>query len=181
MNPKQLACLALLVGMLLAYQIGQSLRNRAASTAALVVQAEGEETTLRTQLDAEKSVLSDYQDQSAALLEFVKLWEPYFAVLEGNQEAELQITMNVRKANMLTLSQRYEQVAHTINNKPNPSLPTLVRASLIFDDGYTKLLNWLGRMERIKPTMRAGRVALSKGSRGDDLRMEATLEVPLKK
>ena len=181
MNNKQLACLALLVGMLVAYQIGQSLRNKAAATAALADQTDAEETAQRTQLEAEKGVLTDLQRQSEDLLAFVKLWEPFFAVVEGSDEAEIQITMKVREANMLTLSQRYEKLAHTINNKPNPSLPTLVRASLIFDDSYYKLLNWLGMMERIKPTMRVGRVAMSKGSRGDDLRMDLTLEVPLKK
>ncbi|MFN9958280.1 MAG: hypothetical protein ACK55I_34695, partial [bacterium] len=57
----------------------------------------------------------------------------------------------------------------------------LMRATLLFDDNYTKLLNWIGNMEKIKPTMRIGRLALSKGSRGDDLRMELVLEVPLRK
>jgi hypothetical protein len=41
------------------------------------------------------------------------------------------------------------------------------------------LLNWLGATERIKPTMRVGKLDLSRGSRGEDVRMELTLEVPL--
>jgi hypothetical protein len=36
-------------------------------------------------------------------------------------------------------------------------------------------------MEKIKPTMRIGKISLSKGSRGEDLRMELVLEVPLRK
>jgi hypothetical protein len=51
---------------------------------------------------------------------------------------------------------------------------------LLFDDNYSKLLNWFGHMEKIKPTMRVGKLALSKGSRGEDLRMELVLEVPLR-
>jgi hypothetical protein len=35
-------------------------------------------------------------------------------------------------------------------------------------------------MEKIKPTMRVGRVSMSKGSRGNDLRVELVLEVPLR-
>ena len=181
MNPKQLVCLLLLIGMLLAYQIAQSLRNKATATAAEAQQASSEEETFRTQLSAEEEVLRDLERQSKSLTEFIGKWEPYFAVIEEQQAAETGISMKVREANMLNLSQRYEQLPHLINNKPNPSLPTLVRATLIFDDAYFRLLNWLGMMEKIKPTMRVGKVSLSKGSRGDDLRMEMVLEVPLRK
>lgn len=181
MNSKQLACLILLVGMLVAYQIGQSLRNKAAATAALADQADAQEVDQRTQLTAERGVLADLQRQSKDLIEFAALWEPFFAIIEEQQAAETGISMKVREANMLNLSQRYEQLAHTINNKPNASLPTMVRATLAFDDSFYKLLNWFGMMERIKPTMRVGRVSLSKGSRGDDVRMDLVLEVPLKK
>jgi len=181
MNNKQLACILLLVGMLIAYQVGQSLRNRAAATATQADQADADEVAQRTQLDAERVVLTDLQRQSKDLIEFTALWEPFFAIIEEQQAAETGISMKVREANMLNLSQRYEQLAHTINNKPNPSLPTMVRATLAFDDSYFKMLNWLGMMERIKPTMRVGRVALSKGSRGDDVRMDVVLELPLKK
>ena len=181
MNPKQLGCLLLLIGMLLAYQIAQSLRNKAAAVAAEAQQASSEEGVFRTQLSAEESVLRDLERQSKGLLEFIGKWEPYFAVIEEQQAAETGISMKVREANMLNLSQRYEQLPHLINNKPNPSLPTLVRSTLIFDDSYSMLLNWLGMMEKIKPTMRVSKGSLSNGSRGDDLRMEMVLEVPLRK
>lgn len=181
MNNKQLGCVILLVAMLVAYQIGQSLRKRAAATAERAEKADAEEVGQRTQLNAETDVLADLQRQSKGLIEFTALWEPFFAVIEEQQAAETGISMKVREANMLNLSQRYEQLAHTINNKPNSSLPTMVRATLSFDDSYYKLLNWFGMMERIKPTMRVGRVTLSKGSRGDDIRMDMVLEVPLKK
>jgi hypothetical protein len=181
MNSKQLSCLVLLVGILLAYQLGQSLQNKAVATAAEVVAANIEEGNLRTQLKAERGTMNDLQRQSKDLIEFVGQWEPFFAILEEQQAAETGISMKVREANMLNISQRYEQLPHRFNNKENPSLPTLVRATLVFDDDYAKLLNWLGMMEKIKPTMRVGRVALSKGSRGTDLRMEAVLEVPLRK
>jgi hypothetical protein len=88
--------------------------------------------------------------------------------------------MKVREVNMLNLSQRYQQVPHKISNVDNKSLPILMQASLVFDDSYAKLLNWLGMMEKTKPTMRVGRLELAKGSRGDDLRMDVTLEVPLR-
>lgn len=180
MNTKQLAAALMVVGILLLFQFGMSLRNRATMAAAQADAAVIEENKLRTQLTAEEGLLADLKAQSQGLTEFVEKWEPFFAVLEERESAETTISMAVRSADMLNLSQRYEQVPHTINNKPNDSLPILVRASLVFDDSYAKLLNWMGDMERIEPTMRVGKVLMSRGSRGNDLKMELVLEVPLR-
>ncbi|MGA1670439.1 MAG: hypothetical protein ACO39F_06080, partial [Candidatus Nanopelagicaceae bacterium] len=107
----------------------------------------------------EKKLLTDWQSQSADLREFVKDWEPYFAILEDQQAVETGMSMKVREEEMFNLSQSYQSVPHRINNKDNEWLPTLVRASLVFDDDYAKLLNWIGQMERSRPTMRIGRIS----------------------
>ena len=137
------------------------------------------ERELQTRLGVEQELLTNLQQQSADLLNFVAIWKPYFALVDDQQAVETGITMRVREADLLTLWQRYEQVPHKIADEDNASLPTLTRATLLFDDNYAKLMNWLGTMEKIKPTMRVGKLDLTKGSRGSDLRMELTLEVPL--
>jgi hypothetical protein len=180
MNAKQMGMLLVLVGIVLVVQIGQSFRNKARAINVEADAAATEETGLVTQLQAEKAVYEDLQRQSEDLLEFVAKWEPFFAILEEQQAAETSISMKVREAEMLNLSQRYQQIPHKISNKDINALPILMRASLVFDDDYSKLLNWVGEMEKIRPTMRIGRLGLSKGSRGDDLRMDVTLEIPLR-
>lgn len=180
MNPKQIACLVLLAAILVNVQIAMSMQRKAKAVDSEVIAAKHKAAGLRTQLDAEVATLDDLKRQSDELLAFVQKWEPFFAVIEEQQSAETGISMKVREANMLNLAQRYQQIPHKINNKENSSLPILVRATLVFDDDYSKLLNWLGMMEKIKPTMRIGRLSLSKGSRGEDLRMEVALEIPLR-
>ena len=180
MNAKQLGMVVVLIGILLLVQLGQSFRNKAKALNSEAEEAGKEEASLATQLQAEKDVYQDLQRQSKELLEFVEKWEPYFAIIEEQQAAETGISMKVREAAMLNLSQRYQQIPHKINNVDNKSLPILMRATLVFDDSYAKLINWVGMMEKIRPTMRIGRLVLAKGSRGDDLRMDVTLEVPLR-
>jgi hypothetical protein len=180
MNAKQLGIVVVLLGILFFVQVGQSFQNKAKALNKEAEAAGQEEASLLTQLQAEKGVYEDLQRQSKDLLEFVSKWEPYFAVLEEQEAAETSISMKVRETDMLNLSQRYQQVPHKINNTANKSLPILMRANLIFDDDYAKLLNWVGMMEKIRPTMRVGRLVLSKGSRGEDLRMDVTLDVPLR-
>ena len=141
--------------------------------------AGAEERELQTQLGLEQELLTSLQQQSAELLNFVGKWKPFFVLVEQQQATEVAISMRVREADLHTLSQRYEQVPNKIAEEDNASLPTLTRATLLFDDNYAKLMNWLGTMEKIKPTMRVGKLDLTNGSRGGDLRMELTLEVPL--
>jgi len=181
MNPKQIGVLIVVIGIIAAVQFGMSFQGKARDIDIQAEAAIAEEKSLHTQLDAERGTLADLQRQSKELLSFVAKWQPYYAVIEEKQAAETGISMKVREAGMLNLSQRYQQVPHKINNKENASLPVLVRATLVFDDNYSTLLNWFGNMEKIKPTMRVGKIALSKGSRGEDLRMELVLEVPLRK
>jgi len=179
-NPKQIGAILVLAGILIAVQLGMSFQSKARAVDLEVEKARSEERGLQTQLTAEEELLADLERQSKELLAFVAKWKPYFALMEEKQSAETGISMKVREEGMLTLSQRYQQAPHKINNKDNASLPFLIRASLLFDDNYSKLLNWFGHMEKIKPTMRVGKLALSKGSRGEDLRMELVLEVPLR-
>jgi hypothetical protein len=146
-----------------------------------VEKAKAEEQSLQATLSAERDLLTDLQRQSQELLVFVGKWVPYFGLLEEKQSVETSISMKVREEAMLTLSQRYQEVPHKISNKDIGSLPVLIRASLLFDDKYEKLLDWFGFMEQDNPTMRVGKIAMSKGSRGEDLRMELVLEVPLLK
>jgi hypothetical protein len=180
MNAKQLGMVVVVIGILLLVQVGQSFQSKAKALNAEADSAGKEEASLVTQVQAEKGVYEDLKRQSDDLLKFVEKWEPFFAILDEQQAAETGISMKVREAQMLNLSQRYQQIPHKINNKDNASLPILMRATLVFDDDYVKLLNWVGLMEKIKPTMRIGRLVLAKGSRGDDLRMDVTLEVPLR-
>jgi len=144
------------------------------------VDAGAEESELQAQFDMEKGLLTDLEQQAAHLLNFVSSWQPYFVLLEEQQTVQNLIRKRVSNEGMLTPSQRYEQVPHQIANKDVASLPVLMRATLELEDRPAKLLNWLGTMEKDTPTMRVGKLALTKGSRPEDLRMELTLEVPLR-
>lgn len=179
MNAKQLAAVVLVLAIVLLVQFTLSLRTQATSTATEAEAALVELTKLETQLKAEKKVLEDNQKNSKNLLEYINKWAPFFEVLDRQQNVESHIGLKVREYEILNISQRYEQAAHSINNKPNDSLPLLVRASLVFDDDYVKLANWIGMMESDRPTMRIARLDVSRGSQDNDIRMDLVLETPL--
>ena len=83
--------------------------------------------------------------------------------------------MKVKSSNLVNLSQRFE----TAEVKGNVSVPTAMRAILIFEDDYVRLLNWLGEIEATMPTARVNSAHLTKGSRLNDLRLEVAIDQPL--
>jgi len=181
MNAKQLAALVLIVAVVLVGQVGLSLRKQAESAAKQADKEAQELKTAEAQLKNEKDYYEGQLKDAKSLVRFAEQWKPEFAVIEDQNDAETGISMKVRAGDLVNLSQRYELVPYTINNKPNETIPLMVRATLLFEDNYAKLISWIGEMEKTKPTMRAGRAAMTAGSRGSDIRMELVLEVPLKK
>jgi hypothetical protein len=181
MNTKQLACVILIAAMFGIVQLGLSLRKGAEAMEAKAVAVTKELADQEQNLNLARVQLAQAESQSKDLLEFAAEWAPHFADVEDQQAAETRISLKVRESNLLNLSQRFQQVVHKVNGKDSGSLPTLVRAVLVFEDNHVRLLNWLGTIEAAYPTMRVIRAALSKGSRGDDLRMELAVEIPLRK
>lgn len=140
------------------------------------VDAKAAEEESKIQLvNMEQSQVSTLTRASAGLLEFLQTWKPYFESLNSAQSAEVAFTMRVKEGNLVSLSQRFEQVA----NKDNASIPKSLRAYVTFEDNFSGLLNWLGHVEVDFPTVRIDQLRLSRGTRAGDLRMELTMDQPL--
>lgn len=126
-------------------------------------------------LTLERRQLDELRTNSRQLIEYLKLWQPYFDAVDSPQTAELKISLRIKEDNLTSLSQRYEVVTQGANH----SLPYVMRAYLTFEDDYARLVNWLGLVESQLPTMRISSLKLSKGTGANDLRMELILEQPL--
>ena len=177
MNSKHLACgvVALFIVVLVEFTLWvQGNRTTVQNEAAAAQQAE---TDASAQLSQERGHLSDLRRQSTDLIEFLRIWQPYFTTIDNAESAEVNLAMRIKDANLVNLAQRFEKTPV----KGNTSIPNTMRALLTFEDDYTRLLNWMGDLEVKMPTVRTSSVRLAKGSRANDLRMEVILEQPLLK
>ncbi len=177
MNHKHIACgiVSLLVlGLIMFTQWVQGHRTKAQAEATT---AQTEEETAALQLSRERAQLADLKRQSADLVEFLRIWQPYLTTIDSSQSADIAMQMRVKDASLVNLSQRFEQA----QVKDNDSIPTARRSLLTFEDDYSKLLNWLGEIEKTMPTISTSSVHLSKGTRANDLRMEVVLDQPILK
>lgn len=177
MNNKHIACgvVALFIVVLVQLTLWvQGNRTKVQNQAAAAQQAENDATTA---LNQERAQLGNLRRQSSDLIEFLRIWQPYFTTIDNPQSAEVNLAMRVKEANLVNLAQRFELTPV----KGNASIPNAMRAFLTFEDDYARLMNWLGELEVKMPTVRTSSVRLSKGTRANDLRMEVVLEQPLLK
>jgi hypothetical protein len=177
MNQKHIACGVIALMILALIQSTLWVQNQRTKVQKEAEAAQMEEETARAQLALERSHLSDLRRQSADLIEFLRIWQPYFTTITNPQSAEIAMQMRVKDANLVNLSQRFESAPV----KNNTSIPSSLKALLTFEDDYSKLLNWFGNLEKAMPTVRTSSVHLTKGTRANDLRMEVVLEQPLLK
>lgn len=177
MNNKHVACAIVAVFIVILVQLTLWVRGHRAKVQEEAETAQQAEASANAQLSQERSQLGDLRRQSTELIEFLRIWQPYFTTIDNPQSAEVNLSMQIKDANLVNLAQRFEQAPV----KGNTSIPNTLRGFLTFEDDYTRLMNWLGELEVKMPTIRTSSVRLSKGTRANDLRMEVVLEQPLLK
>ena len=175
MNKKHIACAIVFIVIILMVQASLSMNKRMVKMQSDAAKAEQTANNSSSQLTQERRQLEDLRQNSKALIDYLTLWQPYFSAIDSPQNAELKISLKIKEDNLVTLSQRYELAPQ----KNNRSLPFLMRAQVTFEDNYSRLLNWIGRLERELPTMRISSVRVAKGTGPNDLKVDMTLEQPI--
>ena len=175
MNSKHLACGIVALFIVLLVQATMWVQKASAAMQKEAANAQSSEKTASEALGQGRVQLADLRRQSANLITFLKTWQPYFQTLDNPQSAEINFTMKVKESNLVNLSQRFEPV----DVKGNASVPKAMRAILIFEDDYVRLLHWLGQIEASMPTVRVSSTHFTKGTRANDLRMEVAIDQPL--
>ncbi len=175
MNNKHIA--VILVG-LLAFVFLQGIlwvRGERDKTVARAQALQAEESTQRQLVAVQAAQLAQLKQSSVDLINFLDAWEVPLNLVRTTENAEALFITKIRDGNLSSLSQKFDRVAL----KAGSSLPAAVRAQLTFEDDYASLLNWLGRLETDLPTLRVNSLKISKGTRPQDVRLEATLDQPL--
>lgn len=175
MSKKHLACVVIIILIAVLVQLTLTMNKRMLKTQGEADRAKAQAANSSLQLQIERSQFAELENSSRSLIEYLKVWQPYFNAVDSAQSAELKISLRVKEDNLVSLSQKYE----VASNPGNDFLPSIMRARLTFEDDYVRLMNWLGQIESQLPTIRIGSVRLTRGTSGNDLKMELTLEQPL--
>jgi hypothetical protein len=169
-----MACIVIVLLIICMVQGTLWMNNRMIKMQSDATKAEQQVAGSSTQLMLEERQLDELKKNSKSLIDYLNVWQPYFSAIDSPQNAELKISLKIKEDDLVNLSQRYDVVS-----QKNPSLPKLMRAQVVFEDNYARLLNWIGRLESELPTMRINSIRINRGTGAEDLKVEMTLEQPI--
>lgn len=107
---------------------------------------------------------------------FLKSWAPHIDRVQTEQEVGGAIEFSLRDRGISLVSSRKTEVRTA---RENSVIPKTVLASVVIEDDYAKVLNWLGDVEKRLPLARVKATRITGGSTPQHLRMDVSLEVPL--
>ncbi len=115
------------------------------------------------------------QRETEGVREYLKSWEPYFARVDSGDKADRIFDTRVKQGGILALNKSSEAT----QVKKDSAISQTVRATLVFEDDYKKSLEWLSSFEGEVAASRVSSCVITKGQRGDDIKMELAFEFPL--
>lgn len=175
MNGKQTACIVLLMLIGAMTYVTQIVHKKAVAAQVEAEEMEFAANSMKLEAENASTALEKTQFESRELLRFLEAWTPQINRLASRQEVEGAIQANTREKGIFVVSQRFEDKS----NAAMVMLPKSVMASMVVEDDYHKVMNWLGSMEQKLPLARVTSCRISSAATGRQIHVEVSMEVPL--
>jgi len=176
MNPKQFACVVLLMiigGMTYAAQM---IHNKVTTTRTEAEDADSAAITAENERSTAEIATTMFKADTEDVRRFLRGWMPAIERVQTQQEAEQTIELSLRERDINLVRSRKTELKTSTNNK---IIPKSLLTTLTIEEEYAKVLNWLGDIERRLPTARMKVVQITGGSTGRQLKMEVSFETPI--
>ncbi len=175
MNPKQLACVILLMVIGAMTYTAQIVHNKVSTTRDEAQAAEDAAVAMESERSTAEIQTTVYKANTEEIRRFLRSWLPAIERVQTQQEAEQTIELSLREHGVLVRSKRIELKGVPVNK----IIPKSILTTLTIEEEYAKVLNWLGDIERRLPTARMKVVQITGGSTGRQLKMEVSFETPI--
>ena len=175
MNNKQIACfvLSMVIGLMAYGTLTMKKKLAAASE-----ESERAKDKARAAESGRKTAQQEFDKkdrETIALRDYLAEWQPYLKQTKSDSAAEGMFDQKLNQGELVILRQSFEPV----KLDPASTIPNALRARLVFENDYHMLLNWLGSLESSLPTCRVSSCRITKGTKGNDVKLEMSAEVPL--
>jgi len=176
MNPKQIACIVLLMVIGAMTYTAQIIHKTVATTRAAAEDAETAAVTAENDRSTAEVQTTMLRTETEDVRRFLRSWLPAIDRVQTQQEAEQTIELSLRERGINLVRSRKTEVKQSAGNK---LIPKSVVTTLTIEDEFAKVLNWLGDIERRLPTARMKVVQVTGGSTGAQLKMDVSFETPI--
>ena len=177
MNPKQLACVVLLMVIGAMTYTAQIIHNKVATTRTAAEEAESAATTAENERSTAEIETTVFRTNTEEVRRFLRSWLPAIDHVQTQQEAEQTIELSLRERGINLVRSRKTELKQ--NSGGSKLIPKAVITTLTIEEEFAKVLNWLGDIERRLPTARMKVVQITGGSNGRQLKMEVSFETPI--
>jgi len=176
MNPKQLACIILLMVIGTMTYTAQIIHKKVATTRAEAEDAETAAVTAENERSTAEIETTVFKSNTEDLRRFLRSWLPAIEHVQTQQEAEQNIELSLRERGINLVRSRKTESKTSVGNK---LIPRSVITTLTIEEEFAKVLNWLGDIERRLPTARMKVVQITGGSTITQLKMDVSFETPI--
>ncbi len=175
MNNKHLACV--IIGLLIFFQLYAvvMINGKAEDMKQQADLAQAAAESAQQQVNVATVALNGQKVSTDALRKYLKEWLPYVTQAANEERGQVLLDQIIAQGAMQSVSEKFSAPP----NADNAFIPKILRAELLFEEGYHKSLQWLGELERSLPAARVTRCTLGKGSTGDDVKLTMTVDLPL--
>lgn len=176
MNPKQLACVVLMMIIGVVTYFAQIIHKKVAVMKESALEARQQVVTAESSRQTAEILTARTRAETEDLRRFLQAWTPYVDKAQTEQEVESAIEYSLRDRGISLIRSRKTEIKSSRDNK---LIPKTVLTTVVIEDEYAKVLNWFGDLEKRLPMARVKTFRLTGGSSSRQLRLDISLETPL--
>ncbi len=176
MNPKQLACVILMICIGMITYFGQIMHNKVNAMKESAKKATEDARTAEDGRQVSEILVTKTKAETEDLRRFLKAWIPYADRVQTEQEVESAFELSLRDRGITLVRSRKSEVKPRREDK---FMPKVVQTSIVVEDDYAKVMNWFGDIEKRLPLARVTTCTLSGGSTVRQLKLDVTIEAPI--
>lgn len=176
MNPKQLACLILLMFIGVVTYFGQIIHKKVGAMRLSAEQAQSDAVAAESSRQTSEILTARAKAETEDIRRFLQAWVPYIDKAQTEQEIESAIELSLREKGITLVRSRKTEVKSARDNK---IIPRTVLTTLVVEDEYAKVMNWMGDLEKRLPLARVKACQITGGAGPRLVQLDISLETPL--
>lgn len=176
MNPKQLACVVLMMFIGVVTYFSQIAHKKVVAMKKSAEFAEQDAISAEGARQTADILTARTKAETEEVRRFLQAWVPYVDKAQTEQEVESAIEFSLRERGITLVRSRKTEVKVSRDDKV---IPKFVLTTVVIEDEYAKVMNWLGDIEKRLPLARVKVCRVTGGSSSRQLRMDVSLETPL--
>jgi hypothetical protein len=176
MNPKQLACVVLMIFIGVVTYCAQIAHKKVVAMKADATAASDAADASEMARQTAEILVTKTKADTEELRRFLTSWLPYAKRIQTEQEVESAFEFSLRDRGISLIKSRKSEVKTRRDDK---FMPKVVQTTIVVEDEYAKVLNWFGDIEKRLPLARVTGCSLTGGSTVRQLRLDVTIETPI--